>query len=222
MRNRLVTLVLLMTSIALRLEAQKRPVDYVNPFLGTAPLTHPADIGFKPPWRVWAGLVFPGASVPNAMVQLSPITKFGSGAGYEYENPQIYAFAHTNKGHWNLCNIPILPVSGDVNPADFASDFSHKNESAHPGYYQVYLERYGINAELTSTLRTGYHRYTYRDNAQSKKPIVNLAVSNERIKDWNLWWPEDRRLLRRPQRSRSGQKFSDHDKVVHTFHTMFL
>jgi len=109
-----------------------------------------------------------------------------------------------------------------VNPADFASDFSHKNESAHPGYYQVYLERYGINAELTSTLRTGYHRYTYRDNAQSKKPIVNLAVSNERIKDWNLWWPEDRRLLRRPQRSRSGQKFSDHDKVVHTFHTMFL
>jgi hypothetical protein len=33
------------------------------------------------------------------MVQLSPITKFGSGAGYEYENPQIYAFAHTNKGH---------------------------------------------------------------------------------------------------------------------------
>jgi len=83
MRNRLVTLVLLMTSIALRLEAQKRPADYVNPFLGTAPLTHPADIGFKPPWRVWAGLVFPGASVPNAMVQLSPITKFGSGAGYD-------------------------------------------------------------------------------------------------------------------------------------------
>jgi predicted alpha-1,2-mannosidase len=170
----------------LRLEAQKRPVDYVNTFLGTAPLTNPADIGFKPPWRVWAGLVFPGASVPNAMVQLSPITKFGSGAGYEYENPQIYAFAHTNKGHWNLCNIPILPVSGDVNPADFGSTFSHKNESGHPGYYQVYLERYGINAELTSTLRTGYHRYTYTDNAQSKKLVVNLVVSNERIKDWKI------------------------------------
>ncbi|HZL28141.1 MAG TPA: GH92 family glycosyl hydrolase [Acidobacteriaceae bacterium] len=186
MKRNFLTLMLLLTSTALRLEAQKRPVDYVNPFLGTAPLTNPADIGFKPPWRVWAGLVFPGASVPNAMVQLSPITKFGSGAGYEYENPQIYAFAHTNKGHWNLCNIPILPVSGDVNPADFASTFSHKKESAHPGYYQVYLERYGINAELTSTLRTGYHRYTYRDNAQSKKLIVNLAVSNERIKDWKF------------------------------------
>ncbi len=161
-------------------------MDYVNPFLGTAPLTNPADIGFKPPWRVWAGLVFPGASVPNAMVQLSPITRFHSGAGYEYENPRIQAFAHTNKGHWNLCNIPILPVSGDVNPADFGSTFSHKKESAHPGYYQVYLERYGINAELTSTLRTGYHRYTYTDNTQSKKLVVNLAVSNERIKDWKI------------------------------------
>jgi putative alpha-1,2-mannosidase len=89
----------LLTSTALHVQAQKRPVDYVNTFLGTAPLTNPADIGFTPPWRVWAGLVFPGASVPNAMVQLSPITRFGSGAGYEYENRQIYAFAHTNKGH---------------------------------------------------------------------------------------------------------------------------
>lgn len=179
-------MVLLLLSAALRLEAQKWPVDYVNTFLGTAPLTDPADIGFVPPWRVWAGLVFPGASVPNAMVQLSPITRFGSGAGYEYENSTIYAFAHTNKGHWNLCNIPILPVSGDVNPADFGSTFSHRNESAHPGYYQVYLERYGINAELTSTLRTGYHRYAYKDSTQPKKLIVNLAVSNERIKDWKI------------------------------------
>jgi predicted alpha-1,2-mannosidase len=186
MKKPILTMILLLLSAALRLEAQKRPVDYVNTFLGTAPLTDPADIGFIPPWRVWAGLVFPGASVPNAMVQLSPITRFGSGAGYEYENSTIYAFAHTNKGHWNLCNIPILPVSGDVNPADFGSTFSHRNESAHPGYYQVYLERYGINAELTSTLRTGYHRYTYKDSTQPKKLIVNLAVSNERIKDWKI------------------------------------
>jgi predicted alpha-1,2-mannosidase len=186
LKKRIIALLLFVSATALHLRAQKQPIDYVNPFLGTAPLTNVADIGFKPPWRVWAGLVFPGSSVPNAMVQLSPITKFGSGAGYEYENTKIYAFAHTNKGHWNLCNIPILPVSGDVNPADFASAFSHKNESAHPGFYQVYLERYGINAELTSTLRTGYHRYTYKDNSQPKKLVVNLAVSNERIRDWKI------------------------------------
>jgi predicted alpha-1,2-mannosidase len=185
MKKTLIALVLFLTA-AMSLNAQKQLTDYVNPFLGTAPLTNPADIGFTPPWRVWAGLTFPGASVPNAMVQLSPITKFGSGAGYEYENSVIYAFAHTNKGHWNLCNIPILPVSGKVDPDDFGSSFNHKNESAHPGYYQVYLERYNINAELTSTLRTGYHRYTYANNKQPKKLVVNLAVSNERIKDWEI------------------------------------
>jgi predicted alpha-1,2-mannosidase len=157
----------------------------VNTFLGTAPLTDPADIGFTPPWRVWAGLVFPGASLPNAMVQLSPITRFGSGAGYEYENPTICAFAHSNKGHWNLCNIPILPVTGVVDPDDFASSFNHANESAHPGYYQVFLQRYNINAEMTTTLRCGFHRYTYPDN-QGKKLVVNLAVSNERIRDWQI------------------------------------
>jgi putative alpha-1,2-mannosidase len=146
--------VILWAAFALSLRAEPLTA-YVNTFLGTAPLTNPTDIGFTPPWRVWAGLVFPGASLPNAMVQLTPITKFGSGAGYEYESTVIYAFAHTCKGHWNLCNIPILPATGEINPDDFGSAFSHKNETAHPGYYQVFLERYNINAELTSTLRCG-------------------------------------------------------------------
>ena len=167
------------------LPAEKQPVDYVNTFLGTAPLTNSAEIGFTPPWRVWAGLTFPGASVPNAMVQLSPITKFGSGAGYEYENTVIHGFAHSNKGHWNLCNIPILPVTGEVDPNDFGSVFSHTNESAHPGYYQVLLQRYGINAELTTTLRCGYHRYTY-PTGHDQKLVVNLAVSNERVRRWQI------------------------------------
>jgi predicted alpha-1,2-mannosidase len=165
--------------------AQKPLTEYVNPLLGTAPLTEFADIGFVPPWRVWAGLVFPGASVPNAMVQLSPITKFGSGAGYEYENAAINAFAHTNKGHWNLCNIPVMPATGIVNPDDFGSAFSHKNETAHPGYYQVYLDRYHVNAELTSTLRTGFHRYTFRSGLHQRL-IMNLAKSNENVTDWKI------------------------------------
>lgn len=176
---------LLGTATTVSLQAERPLVSYVNTFLGTAPLTNVAEIGFTPPWRVWAGLTFPGASLPNAMVQLSPITKFGSGAGYEYENEAIQAFAHSNKGHWNLCHIPILPVTGEVDPNDFGSRFSHQNESAQPGYYQVLLARYGINAELTTTLRCGYHQYTYPQGA-SKKLVVNLAVSNERVSDWNI------------------------------------
>ncbi|WP_346862560.1 GH92 family glycosyl hydrolase [uncultured Draconibacterium sp.] len=160
---------------------------YVNTFLGTAPLQDSIDCGYTPPkdWRVWAGLTYPGSSLPNAMVQLSPITEWHSGAGYEYEDTEILGFTHTNKGHWNLCHIPFLPVSGDVNPDDFASKFSHENESATPGYYQVLLERYNVNAELTSTLRCGYHKYTFK-KGDEQKLVVNLSQSNERVRDWKL------------------------------------
>ncbi len=182
-KNNIVAILMLVSAFSLK--AEKPLVDYVNPFLGTAPITSIEDVGFNPPWRVWAGLTFPGASVPNAMVQLSPITKFGSGAGYEYENDKILGFAHSNKGHWNLCHLPFLPVTGEINADDFSSTFHHANESAHPGYYQVFLERYGINAELTSTLRCGYHKYTYKAGTD-KKLIVNLPVSNERVRDWKI------------------------------------
>jgi len=177
--------IVLLWTVVLCARAEAPLTSYVNPFLGTAPLTNLADIGFTPPWRVWAGLVFPGASLPNAMVQLTPITKFGSGAGYEYENTVIHGFAHTCKGHWNLCNIPILPATGEVDPDNFGSTFSHTNESAHPGYYQVFLERYGINAELTSTLRCGYHRYTCK-SGENMKLVLDLARSNEHVRDWKV------------------------------------
>ncbi len=171
---------------AINTSGEKKPFDYVNTFIGTAPLTNPDSIGYTPPrdWRVWAGLTFPGSSLPNAMVQLSPITKFGSGAGYEYEDNQIIAFTHTNKGHWNLCNIPVLPVSGDAG-YPFQSKFDHQNESAAPGYYQVQLDDYGINVKLTSTLRAGYHQYQFQNNAE-KQIVFKLAESNNRVNNWDI------------------------------------
>lgn len=178
-------LLFLLAALTPGLRAEPSPVVRVNPFLGTAPITQVKDIGFEPPWRVWAGLTFPGASMPNGMVQLSPITKFGSGAGYEYEDKTIRAFTHTNKGHWDHCHIPVLPVSGEVDPNDFASPFDHADESASPGFYQVMLKRHGIRAELTTTLRTGFHRYTYPEN-KDPKLIVDLAISNERVHDWHI------------------------------------
>src|SRR4051812_36601746 len=102
--SRAASLMLLVTITVANLQAQNTThyTNYVNPFIGTAPLTDPKVLGYELPkgWRSWAGLVFPGSSLPNAMVQLSPITEYGSGAGYEYEDTVIYGFTHTNKGHW--------------------------------------------------------------------------------------------------------------------------
>ncbi len=183
-KSLLIIIILLIASGPLL--AQKKPVDYVNPLLGTATLWDKKDLGFTPTHRTWGAEVFPGSSLPNAMVQLTPITQFHSGSGYQYEDTVIYGFAHTSKGHWNLCNVPLMPVTGAItNPDDYKSAYSHKNETAHPGYYQVYLERYGINVELTSTLHCAFHKYTFKSGAD-KKVIANLGISNERVRTWNI------------------------------------
>src|SRR5690625_595308 len=161
---------------------------YVNTFIGSEPLLDPDFIGYTPPdgWRVWAGLTHPGPALPFAMVQMSPITEFGTGSGYQYEDDFIHAFAHTNMGHWNYGQIPVIPVAGNVTAgSEIGSYFSKENESAAPGYYRVHLDDYNITVELTSTLRTGNHRYTYAPG-EVKKVVFDLSRSNNRIRDWQI------------------------------------
>ncbi|MDR0567079.1 MAG: GH92 family glycosyl hydrolase [Prevotellaceae bacterium] len=176
---------LLITWTAACAPSQKRLTDYANPLFGTTTLWDSIDIGYTPTHRTWGAEVFPGASLPNAMVQVSPVTRFRSGSGYQYEDTVIFGFTHTNKGHWNLCHVPLLPVTGAVSPYDYCSGYSHDNEEAHPGYYRVFLERYGVNAELTSTLRCAYHRYSYPEG-QKKKLLADLSRSNERVREWHI------------------------------------
>ena len=174
---------------------KKQLTGYVNPFLGTATLWDTEDLGYvrKIKERTWGAEVFPGASLPNAMVQLSPVTQYRSGAGYQYEDTVIYGFSHTNKGHWNLLHIPVLPVTGKVDPGNFYSGYNHQNESARPGYYQVFLERYGVDVELTSTLRCGFHKYTYPQNTD-KKVLFDLKRTNNRVTASEIYKMDNRTL----------------------------
>ena len=178
---------LLLSFLSISCTTNKQLTDYVNPLLGTATLWEPEDLGYVRTWkeRTWGAEVFPGSSLPNAMVQLSPVTQFRSGAGYQYEDTVIYGFSHTNKGHWNLLHIPLLPVTGEITPGDYASGFSHQRESASPGYYRVFLDRYGIDAELSSTLRCGYHRYTYPKGAE-KQLVADMTRTNNGVREWHI------------------------------------
>lgn len=167
--------------------AKKSYTKLVNPFMGTATLWEPKDLGYVRTWkeRTWGAEIYPGATLPNAMVQLSPVTQFRAGAGYQYEDSVIYGFSHTNKGHWNLLHVPMLPVTGEVHPSNFRSGFSHKREAASPGYYQVHLDRYGIDAELTVTPRCGFHRYTF-PKGEDKKLVVDIRRTNNTVTDYSI------------------------------------
>ena len=160
---------------------------YVNPLMGTATLWTPEDLGYTRTEvkRAWGAEAFPGAALPNAMVQCTPVTMYRSGSGYQYEDHQIYGFAHSAKGHWDQLHIPMLPVTGRFYPYNYCSYFTHEQEEAHPGYYSVYLQRYRVKAELTTTLRCAYHRYTF--NAEDEKRLlVDITHNNGGARHWEV------------------------------------
>ena len=139
---------------------------YVNPFIGTD----------------FTGNTYPGAQVPFGMVQLSPdngLPGWDRIAGYYYPDSTIAGFSHTHlsgTGAGDLYDISFMPVTLPYveaeAPLGIHSKFSHEKESASAGYYQVFLDDYGINVELTATERCGIQRYTFPE-AQSAI-ILNL------------------------------------------------
>src|SRR3546814_12506717 len=120
------------------------------------------------------------------MVQVRPVTEDGTGSGYQYEDTRIIGFTHTNKGHWNLCNIPVLPLSGSSDAYPFSYSFSHKKEKETPAFYQVYLQDQQETVRLTSTLRCAIHEYTCED-ATDRWTMFDLARANNRVQERQMY-----------------------------------
>ena len=112
---------------------------------------------------------FSSASRPFGMVNLSPDTEIDGawGSGYRHEVDTIKSFSHIHA--WQISGLSVMPVTvsnekSDIIFADFYSKFSHDKEIIKPGYHKVELERYNIKAELTSTKRVGFHKYSFPKN----------------------------------------------------------
>ena len=80
----------------------------------------------------------------------------------------VAGFSHTHlsgTGAGDLYDVSFMPVTLPYKEAEaplgIHSKFSHANESAYAGYYQVKLDDYNINVELTATERCGIQRYTF-------------------------------------------------------------
>lgn len=101
------------------------------------------------------------------MVNLSPDTQTKGTweSGYRYPDKHIRCFSHIHA--WQLAGIPVMPIVGDMTGHKgmdtYQSRFSHDDEMVEVGYHKVVLQDYGIEVELTSTTRTGFHRYTFPD-----------------------------------------------------------
>jgi predicted alpha-1,2-mannosidase len=177
--------------------AQTQPenlVQYVKPIIGTSRMGH----------------VFPGATVPFGMVQLSPETDTVSYdlnghynpdiykycAGYQYEDKTIVGFSHTHfsgTGHSDLGDFLIMPTvgalklsPGTVDKPGYRSPYSHANEVSEANYYSVKLDAYNIKAEMTTTTRVGFHQYTF-PKSDDAHVILDLMAGIYNYPDKNLW-----------------------------------
>lgn len=176
--------------------AQENLVQYVNPLIGTHKMGH----------------VYPGATVPFGMVQLSPDTDtipyevnnkynpevYKYCAGYQYTDPTIVGFSHTHfsgTGHSDLGDFLIMPTVGplQLNPgtaqnpeSGYRSAFDHATEVAEPNYYKVLLEEHNIVAELSTSARVGFHQYTFPESGQAHI-ILDLMAGIYNYDDKNVW-----------------------------------
>lgn len=123
---------------------------YVNAFIGNADNGH----------------TFPGACAPFGLIQASPESGYGTWrycSGYNYNDDYIEGFSQTHlngTGVGDLGDIFLFPFSVDT-LSEYKSRYDKTTHKATAGYYSVSLTDVNVDAELTATERTAFHRYKF-------------------------------------------------------------
>lgn len=159
------------------------PASYVDPFIGASTNMDRAGTYHG------LGKTFPGAATPFGMTQVSPNTVTGgdNGSGYSYEHTTLEGFALTQMSgvgwYGDLGNFLVMPTVGafcpvagkeDGSVSGYRSRYDKDSETAHPGYYRVYLSDYCITAETTATPHCGIMRFTFPE-ADTARIQIDLA-----------------------------------------------
>lgn len=158
------------------LKAQtKKPVDYVDCFIGTS----------NSRW-----MLGPYAQVPFGMVQLGPDNQGNKWmGGYEYAINSISGFSHLHA--WTMGGLMMMPTTADLalsNPgpdspykganAGYHSRIIKETEHAHPGYYAVELYDHKVKVEITTTTHCGFQKYIFPESKESRV-LVDLFFPTE-------------------------------------------
>lgn len=149
------------------LTAQKSPVSYADPLIGSDVRIVKGKIKNTTEER---GQVAPLVGVPYGMTNWVPQTQATELKGfppYYYYQTAIQGF---RASHWmngsctqDYGSVTIMPMNARVvfNAEERASGFDHTQETATPSYYSVYLKDYDIQAELTGLSRSGMMQFNF-------------------------------------------------------------
>ena len=161
-------------------------VQYVDPRIGTDN----------------SGNVAVGAAIPHGWVRLGPDT-VNEGldiAAYRWGATLIEGFTHTQLsgaggsgyGYSHVLVMPVVVGELPLEPADWASPFSHDDEQVSAGFYGVSLGS-GVGVELTATGLAGLHRYRF-PASETARIVVDFGHSLGRSVGGRIEVEDDRTI----------------------------
>ncbi|MEO1011223.1 MAG: GH92 family glycosyl hydrolase [Bacteroidota bacterium] len=157
---------------------QQKPLDYVNPFIGTSNF----------------GTTNPGPIAVRGMANVSPFNVAGRenlpfekdsrwwSTPYAHENTYLTGFSHVNLsgvGCPELGVILTMPTTGEVKTDHLEYGSTYSDEVSQVGYYANTLDKYDIKVEATATRRVGVSRYTFPKGKANILLNLGLGLTNE-------------------------------------------
>ena len=157
---------------------QKRPVEYVNPFIGTSNF----------------GTTNPGPIAVRGMANVSPFNVSGLqnlplekdsrwlSTPYVHENTFLTGFSHVNLsgvGCPELGVILAMPTTGDIETDHLKYGSTYSNEKSKVGYYSTTLDKYDIKVEATASTRVGVSNYSFPAGDSNILLNLGLGLTNE-------------------------------------------
>ncbi len=161
--------------------ADRAPVDWVDPFIGTGDTVLPPAEGIAAQWAWFKpkhGHLHPGATSPFGLVS---VTAYGGGypTGYwkGYEGGPCSGFTHFQQSgvggvgiYYNY--VRVAPVRG---PLTFAKPrYTLTGETAAPGVYRAHIAEADTDVAVTVSRRTAFHRYVFAGDAPAHL-VIDLA-----------------------------------------------
>ena len=160
------------------LVAQEKPVDLVNPFIGSDNY----------------GTTNPGAVRPNGMMSVAPFNVMGSDLNrydkdrqwwstpYSNINSFFTGYSHVNLsgvGCPDLGSLLLMPTTGELNVDYKEYGSTYSDEKAVPGYYSNILTKYNVKTEVSATDRSSIARFTFPKGQANILMNLGEGLTNE-------------------------------------------
>ena len=143
---------------------------YIDPFIGSEK----------------KGNVFIGPSCPYGMVKPGPDCSKASNSGYVPDTTQsIYGFSQVHVsgtgGGPKYGNIAVMPFSSGVESTKYES--LRANETTQAGYYSVFLKKWNIRTEITTSPKVAFYRFAFSKKDKGIKIDLGEFLGEKSIPD---------------------------------------